>query len=73
LIKTGKDKNSHLEKTECLADLKSKKDLDRKFKASKDYLGRPSIVIVANNSRLDLEKYLDEGDVIVNESILTQR
>ena len=51
---------------ECIADLKDPASLKAKFEESKSYLGRPSIQIVSNTQRFDLEKFGNE--TIINES-----
>jgi hypothetical protein len=59
--------NKHKEKTDCIIKLdgtekENKAALAKKFKESKEYLGRPAISIVGNNQRLDLEKFLSDGE-----------
>jgi hypothetical protein len=52
--------------------LNKKTEIDAKLKESINYLGRPAIITIANNQRLDVEEFLSDGKVIVKESIITK-
>ena len=52
--------------------MNKKTEIDAKLKESINYLGRPAIITIANNQRLDVEEFLSDGKVIVKESIITK-
>jgi hypothetical protein len=63
--------NKHLQKTECLVDLKDKKALKRRLKKTKKYLRQPHMVVITNTERIDVTKY--DEKIIIKESIVLHK